>query len=230
MTADELFSLSMDMAAVTIKSGGEIHRAEETVRRINGDCHVFALPSLIIAQRNGKTQIRRIYGEEINLALLAEINAKSRRLCGESSADKSYEAYRSSVIDAVCNFGATASFALFFGGSLIDALFAGIIGVFITFGRYKQISFESFSSNLIDSFIAGVLSFVPVICGIDVNRDKIIIGTVMLLVPGLTVVNAIRDMMNSDLVAGMLELLGAIMSALSIALGIAGAYAVLSRI
>ena len=41
------------------------------------------------------------------------------------------------------------------------------------------------------------------------------------LVPGLTVVNATRDMMNSDLLAGMSELFNAIMSALSIAFGVA---------
>ena len=55
------------------------------------------------------------------------------------------------------------------------------------------------------------------------HQDKIIIGTIMLLVPGLTVVNAIRDMMNSDLLAGMGELFDAVMSALSIAFAVAGA-------
>ena len=52
--------------------------------------------------------------------------------------------------------------------------------------------------------------------------DKIIIGTIMLLVPGLTVVNSIRDMMKGDLIAGLFELFNSIMSALAIALGVAG--------
>ena len=83
--------------------------------------------------------------------------------------------------------------------------------------------FRSFSKNLVSAFIATVLSFIPSILGISVHQDKIIIGTIMLLVPGLTVVNAIRDMMNSDLLAGMSELFGAVMSALSIAFAVAGA-------
>ena len=45
----------------------------------------------------------------------------------------------------------------------------------------------------------------------------------MLFVPGRTGVNAIRDMMNSDLLAGMGELFDAVMSALSIAFAVAGA-------
>lgn len=52
----------------------------------------------------------------------------------------------------------------------------------------------------------------------------------MLFVPGLTVVNAMRDMMSDDLIAGMIELFNAIISAFAIALGVAGAILLFTRI
>ena len=83
---------------------------------------------------------------------------------------------------------------------------------------------------MVSSFAASVLSFIPEYLGIEIHQDKIIIGTIMLLVPGLTVVNATRDMMNSDLLAGMSELFNAMMSALSIAFGVAGALWIFGKI
>ena len=52
----------------------------------------------------------------------------------------------------------------------------------------------------------------------------------MLLVPGLTIVSSIRDMMSGDLIAGIFELINAIMSAFGIALGVAGGIAVINWI
>lgn len=225
MTDEEKFEIPLDLAFETIESGGEVSRAEETVRRINGcDTAVFALPTLIIAQKGETAKIRRIHSQSINLSRLARINAKSRCLSGEKNINSRFDAFDSVFGDLICNFGATASFSLFFGGSAADALFSGLIGVIITAANRKKPKLAQFSSNLLDSFVAAVLACLPPLFGIDVHRDKIIIGTIMLLVPGLTVVNAIKDMMNSDLIAGMLELFDAVMSALSIAFGVAGAY------
>ena len=50
---------------------------------------------------------------------------------------------------------------------------------------------------------------------------NILIGTIMLLVPGLTVGNALRDMIDGDLLAGLLQLAEAVLCALAIALGCA---------
>lgn len=49
------FELSVDLARQTIECGGEVSRAEETVRRLNNyDCNVFATTSLIVAQKGEK--------------------------------------------------------------------------------------------------------------------------------------------------------------------------------
>ena len=216
MENEDKFKLSVDLAVQTIECGGEVNRAEETVRRINDcNCNVFATTNLIVAQKGKDTQVRRIYKGNVNLSELARIN--------ESNAIQNYTEYESPIIELISNFFATASFSLFFGGNLIDALFAGLISIAISIGKFNKIEFNTFSKNLVSTFFATILSFVPSLLKISVHQDKIIIGTIMLLVPGLTVVNAIRDMMNSDLLAGMGELFDAVMSALSIAFAVAGA-------
>lgn len=224
MENEDNFELSVDLAVQTIECGGEVSRAEDTVNRINCfKCSVFAIPSLIIAQKGNNTQVKRIKKDEINLAQLARINSISRKLCAESNTVKNYTAFESPLLLRFCDFLACASFSIFFGGSIIDALCSGITAAIIVSLKFNKIGLNSFSYNLVSSFLAGMLSYMPSLIGLNVNQDKIIIGTIMLFVPGLTVVNAIKDMMVSDLLAGMYELFGAVMSALSIAFGIAGA-------
>ncbi len=229
MKDKEIFSLSLDIGQGIITSGGEVQRAEDTIKRINRaygqKCTVLAIPSLIIAQSGKNIQIRRIENEDINLAELSCLNSLSRKMCNELDNEINITKNKiySKQLQLICIAIATGSFSMFFGGNIIDALIAALIGIIITFSGYKRISLAAFSSNLIDSFIAAIIAnaaaqFIP-----NTHSDKIIIGTIMLLVPGLTVVNAMRDMMSNDLIAGMIELFNAVISALGIAFGTAGA-------
>ena len=51
------------------------------------------------------------------------------------------------------------------------------------------------------------------------DLDTVIIATDMLLVPGLAITNAIRDVVSGDLISGIIRALEAIIVALGIALG-----------
>ena len=50
--------------------------------------------------------------------------------------------------------------------------------------------------------------------------DKIIIGSIMPLVPGVAFVNAIRDIANSDFIAGIVRILDALLVFVYIAIGV----------
>lgn len=231
MTNDEIFSLSLDIGREIIKAGGEIHRAKDTIYRINkaygNNVAVFALPSILLAHGCGRMEIRQIERENLDLTELERLNALSRKLCTapleEIQITKNSQYSRLLQIPAI--FTATFSFCLFFGGGLTDAVLSGITGIIITLlnNSYSGKALPLFSTNLIESFTAGCLAQLPALFGLSVMPDKIIIGTIMILVPGLTVVSAMRDLMNGNLIAGFIELVNSVMSALSIALGIAGA-------
>ncbi len=228
MQDKEIFSLSLDMGKEIIRAGGEISRAKDTIIRINkaygNSCEVFALPSVIIAQSGEHIQIRHIEPEETDLAELARLNALSRRLCKSTNEEihVTKKIIYHNIENIIANCAATASFCIFFGGSIIDSVFSAVIGLIITYCKIDKLNLPSFSLNLISAFISSLLANIPAVIGLSVNPDKIIIGTIMLLVPGLTIVNSIRDMMKGDLIAGLFELFNAIMSALAIALGVAG--------
>jgi len=53
------------------------------------------------------------------------------------------------------------------------------------------------------------------------NADDIIIGSVMPLVPGVPLTNAVRDILAGDLVSGIARGMEALMSAIAIGSGIA---------
>lgn len=236
MKNEEIFTLSLDIGESIIRCGGEIHRAEDTIKRINNAygnrCYVFAIPSLIIAQSGNNIQLRRIEREDTDLAELARLNELSRRLCYRKKEEINITRKKiySKGFEFFCVCAATFSFCLFFRGTVIDALFAAVTGAVITYSPHKRISFPLFSSNLVDAFIAGIIAHLPLKLGLTVQPDKIIIGTIMLLVPGLTVVSAMRDMMNGDLVAGLFELFNSVISALGIALGVAGAILLFNKL
>ncbi len=236
MQDDEIFTLSLDIGREIIKSGGEISRAKDTIIRINNaygnSCEVFALPSIIIAQSGKNIQIRHIDGETTDLAELSRLNTLSRRLCDKKSSEirATRKTVYSKAQELSAVFIATAAFCIFFGGNITEAIFSGIIGIFISIISLERLNMPLFTINLISAFLSAVFAYIPIKTGLDVRADKIIIGTIMLLVPGLTVVSAIRDMMKGDLIAGLFELFNAIMSALAIAFGVAGAIWVMNWI
>ena len=49
--------------------------------------------------------------------------------------------------------------------------------------------------------------------------DKVIIGSIMLLVPGLAITNAIRDTIAGDLVSGIARAVEAFLTAIGVAVG-----------
>lgn len=57
--------------------------------------------------------------------------------------------------------------------------------------------------------------------GLGQNPDKIIIGNIMLLIPGIALTTSLRDMINGDTISGLLGLSEAVLKALAIAIGFA---------
>lgn len=211
-----------------VENGGEISRAEETVERIcksigAKNINVFIIPSLIsvTATIDGEeiTSTRRIYKTDLNLGALEEINSVSRKKCNERISSSRINYHYNIIFSIFCVMLATGAFCIFFGGTLVDAVFSGTAGIIINYLPYSKKSFNIFSKTLIEATISGILSFLPSIIGLNTHPDKIMIGTIMLLIPGMSIGSSIKDMMSGNLIAGILQLIEAIIIALAIALG-----------
>lgn len=239
--ADKVLCLALDIGENILLCGGEINRVENTIERIckayeAEHIEVFTINSLIVAAirlKDGSysNQMRRMGQAGKDLYHLERFNALSRRICAEKTPvdealelviktkDKSPYPAIFSIIGA---FFATSAFAVFFGGSLLDALVAGIAGIIIYFiDQHSPSYINRIASTVICSFIAGTLAHLAVLWGLGHSVDHIMIGIIMILIPGITFGYALRDFLFGDLLSGLLKLVEAILLAVMIALGFA---------
>ncbi len=118
---------------------------------------------------------------------------------------------------------AAGSFAVFFGGNIYDGLAAALIGIFIYFMDYhfRLRSINNIVYTFTASFLAGVLAILCTYIKIGTSVDKVMIGDIMLFIPGLLLVNSIQEMFNKDIIAGLYKFIEALLTAVAIAGGYA---------
>ncbi len=245
--AQYLLCLALDVGEGILKNGGEVSRVEDTIERIcyaYGAVHVevFSIISVInaaIRMPDGSysSQLRRVRQTSNNLHALECYNALSREICATKPAldifdEKLHEIkqkrnYPLAVI-ALASAVVAGAFALFFGGGIKDALIACGIGVVIALvNHFAARHLNAMAATVSASFITSMLSALFVWVGAVPIDDFIMMGSIMLLVPGLSFGTAIRDLLAGDLLAGTLKSLQAVLSALMIAFGYMMATAVM---
>ncbi len=238
---DALLSLSAELGFRLMESGAEIYRVEESIRRLlqaygvdTGE--VFAIPNLVIVSLTDPTghpvtRVRRIPPHGTDIYLLEKYNALCRDLCREAppfaDAQSRLADIRAGWQTYACParylayFAATAAFAVFFGGTARDALCGGLCGVsiglcldFMTRWDANQF-FKTVAGGMVSALLALFLTFL----GLGEHADRIIIGALMALVPGIAFTNAMRDIMAGDLVSGITKLGEALLIGAAIAIG-----------
>lgn len=76
-----------------------------------------------------------------------------------------------------------------------------------------------FISYIIGGFTTATLALITVNFHLGINLDKIIIGSVMIMTPGVAITNAIRDTIAGDLLSGVARGVEAFLIAIFIAAG-----------
>ncbi|WAA09047.1 threonine/serine exporter family protein [Fervidibacillus albus] len=227
---------------IMLESGAETYRVEDTMVRIAASygaesAESYVTPTAIIFTLEGehptKTKMIRIITRGTDLNKVALVNNLSREIHnGKWTVSEAYqllkEIEKKNVtypiwIQIFAAAIASACFVIMFGGrwgDFLPALIAGGIGYswFIYIDRFVHIRFFSeFSASL---FIASC-AVSSVYFGFGEEVDKIIIGSVMPLVPGLLITNAIRDLMAGHLIAGLAKGAEAVLTAFAIGSGVA---------
>lgn len=240
MESHELLELSADLASCLLSAGAEIYRVEESVQRLfaaygAGRCQVFAIPSLLIVSlcRPGQeplTQVRRLQEQNTDLERVRACNDLCRHLCQSTpsfaqakeqlsliESRPAYPGWLVFVAYGLVSFG----FTLMFGGSFADAAAALLCGgaVRLTLLVLQRFGTNSFFTTILASAAAAVVACLCVRAGLGSLQDKIIIGTLMTLVPGSALTSSMRDIMAGDLIAGSTRLVTVLLSAGGIALG-----------
>ncbi len=240
--SEKVLSLALDLGRSMVKCGAEMNRVEETVVRIGyaygmKKTEVFSIISMIHAtvideDNRTQSQMRRISSMSVNFERLEKLNDLSRRICANKpdleSARQELEkiCVSSRKFNAVVCLGymlGSASFAFFFGGTLLDALasmpIAAIIYLMQILIKAKGASRLFFTA--LESAVAALLAMIFVHFGFGNNADMIMIGDIMLLIPGLMLINSLREMLCGDMMSGLLRMLESVLLAMSIAVGFA---------
>lgn len=238
--SERMVSLVLRICTSMLEAGSDIHRVEDTMERLckaygAEEVQAVSIPSMVMTtvtmpDGSQKTEVRRVRAIQNHYDLLENLNALSRRVCAHPiGLDELEEAYEKALRPAkrpkwlllLCGTVAAAGFALFFEGNLWDALAAAPVGALITFlDLYKLPKINPLAHTALTSVAAGVLSLLFGAVGFAQHVDKVMIGGIMLLVPGLAFGASIRELLCGDIIAGSLRMIQAILTAVAIAAGI----------
>lgn len=239
------YRLLMDTAIlageIMLRNGAETYRVEDTVFKMlqNGECkhtQVVALTTSISAtisnpDMDALTVVRRITERGTNLNKVYLVNNVSRDFCS-GSIDLETAFQRLKEIRNVVEYPAAAKrlvtalivplFVLILGGGIHDVLTGLINGILLVSVVYlcDKAELNAFVREIIASaFVAGLAAFVSRKLG-RINMEVVIISSIMPMVPGVAITNAIRDTLQGDYMSGVTRVLEAFAKALSIALGV----------
>jgi uncharacterized membrane protein YjjP (DUF1212 family) len=227
---------------IMLQSGAETYRVEDTMVRIaeslgGKESHSYVTPTGIIfsieSEEFTKTKLIRITDRTTDLQKVTEVNSISRSISRkELSLEEAFHALKeiegakltySVLVRTLAAAIASGCFVIMFKGIWYDffpAFIAGGLGLLsvIFFQRLVPIKFFA---EFVSSIVIGLVSLLFVNIGWGLEADKIIIGSVMPLVPGLLLTNAVRDLMAGHLVSGLSKGAEALLTAFAIGSGIA---------
>lgn len=86
--------------------------------------------------------------------------------------------------------------------------------------KFSQRKTSKFITNIFGSALVTLVSLITFSIGLPVLYDKIIIGAIMPLVPGIALTTSIRDFFNGDYLSGAIHMIDAVLTAFCIAAGV----------
>ncbi len=243
----KVLDLVSSMGETMLLNGAEIARVQTTMEIVAKaynieQLDVFAISNGIFVtlhteDRNRCTQIKHVPLSSSNLGKVAMINQLSREIAENhltiDDALQEMEKIRNAKSNpfwlemTACAVGASC-FCYLFGGSILDSLAAVIVGLLLCLGmRYIR---KANFSKMIQTVL---LSALVTISGLAINRlfptlnmDMIIIGGLIILVPGVPFTTSIRDYFNGDYLSGTIRMIDALLVAFCMAIGVGLIYTI----
>lgn len=223
-----------------MESGAETYRIEDTMIRMAAsqkmmDCHCFITPTGIMFSPSDElaTRFVRINNRRTDLEQVALVNAVSRKLvAGELTLQQAYEEMQRIdqndymfplQLQVLAAAMASGCFLILLGGGWADLPFAFLIGgtAFYIVEMILEKTRVKFFAEFIGALAIGASASLVIYAGLGQDLDTIIIGSVMPLVPGLLITNAVRDLMAGHFVSGLSKGAEAFLTAFAIGAGIA---------
>ena len=245
MDYNALLDLTTELGYQLAMCGAETFRVEESVNRVMQaygiKAEAFAIPNCLhisIETEDGTpmTRMRRIgyHGNDLNG--VERFSNLSRRICSECPEPsvgliwlqnvKSERREYKLPIYLLGSFLGAFGFCILFGGSIFDSVSAGVCGILIGLVNYlmDKLNANPFFRTITASFLMALLAHISSCLHLSANTDAVIIGALMILVPGLLFINALRDIIYGDTNSGINRIVQVFLTAAAIALGTGAAW------
>lgn len=241
MNTDQLLDVASYAGKLLIESGAEIYRVEETMVRL---CTSFSevedaqsfvtttgiMFSITVASKT-HTKILRVHTRGVDLNCIDKINSLSRETAVQNYTIEELALKLREIENEqrysfwiIMFFGALSAggFAVFFGGNYLEAGCSFLIGLLIkaVSALMEQRGLHGFFTNAIAAASGALAALGAHALCLDTDVDILIISSIMLLVPGLAITNAIRDTVSGDYLSGVARATEAFLVAIAIAAGI----------
>lgn len=245
MDYNTLLNIAMKIGYRLAMSGAETFRVEESINRMmrayGVSAEAFSIPNLLIINietPDGQTmtRMRRIGIHGNDLDSVERYSNLSRRICEMKPAPEEAlawirqtdESKRSYALPGTLlgSFLGAGGFAAFFGSNLTDSLCAGLCGIIIGLVLHwmNYLKVNQFFTTIASSFIMTLTAWFLNALHIVESTDTVIIGSLMILVPGLLFTNAMRDIIFGDTNSGVNRIVQVLLIAVAIALGTGAAW------
>lgn len=239
-TQDPILHELLDIGEQMLISGAEVNRVEDTLNRMGmaygaSNMNVFVITSSIIitmTMPNGSelTQSRRILSSgSTDFTKFEQLNDLSRQYCLNPTTTSSLQTNMEQICTrrpaklryCLGSMLAAGSFAVFFGGSFMDGIAGAAVAIFLcifqdTIAYYcrNKIIFNLFTAFWVGIIICLMPKMFPFL-----HMEEIMIGTIMLLIPGIAMTNSIRDILMGDTISGIMRLIETLFWAGALACG-----------
>lgn len=242
MEYSKLLDLATDLGYRMAMSGAETFRVEECITRVLAaydiEAEAFVIPNCMhisIEPVMGRplTRMRRIGLHGNHLDSVERLSNVSRKICAERPAPEIAVQWLEDATSQTKNYSllwylagnmlGAFGFALLFGGSFLDGIFSGICGLLVALINSLMVRWGSnqFFQTIAASFPMALLAYAFGAWIPAIRSDIVIIGALMILVPGLLFTNAMRDIIFGDTNSGTNRIVQVLLIAVAIALGAA---------
>ncbi|MBT2143381.1 MULTISPECIES: threonine/serine exporter family protein [unclassified Rhodanobacter] len=178
------------------------------------------------------TQVMRLAPGEVNLERLCEADdIADRAIAGELGLREGFRLLRElgrpdtrrEKIGSVASYGLSAAgiAALFLHSSWVDLVVAGAIGVMIGWITLLAASRPrlAVASDAICALVATTVAIVVSAFVVPLAIKSVVLASLIILVPGMSLTNAVREISSGHLVSGMARMGGAMSTLLKLTFG-----------
>lgn len=237
----DVIDLSLWAGQLLLQHGADTQQVEETVHRIGTSlgCNwldILVSPNVLIVTASSglefRTKVRRVPTLGVNMAIITEVMHLSRRVANQELDRFAVKAELRRITErkpvynrwlVVFMVGlACAAFNRLFGGDWPSFMLTLVASSLAMFARQELTHryFNNFLVIIVTAFVAGLAACLGILMNIGQQPQLALASSVLLLVPGVPLINAAEDLIKGHYVTGIVRGITGGLIAMCIALGL----------